>query len=357
MSGSAVGARALELPEGAVQVRQLASGEESRWDAFVESCPEATFFHRVGWKAVIERAFGHSTFFLLAESDGAIQGVLPLARIRSRLFGDALISTPFCVYGGVAAYHDAVRLALEEKAEALAVDLGVDYLELRNRARRRNDWPTKDLYVTFRKEISADPEENLRAIPRRQRAMVRKGIQAGLRSEEDEDVDRLFDAYSRSVLNLGTPVFSRTYFRTLKEVFGKDCEILTITKDGRTISSVLSFYFRDEVLPYYGGGTAGARELKANDFMYWELMSRAAERGIRIFDYGRSKKDTGSYGFKKNWGFVPEPMPYQYRLVRAREVPDISPLSPKYRLFVKWWRRLPLPVSRALGPLISRNLG
>jgi FemAB-related protein (PEP-CTERM system-associated) len=195
------------------------------------------------------------------------------------------------------------------------------------------------------------------AIPRKQRAMVRKGIQAGLTSELDDGIDRFYRAYSESVRNLGTPVFGKRYFQILKEVFGADCEVLTITSGGGLVASVLSFYFRDEVLPYYGGGTDEARAVKGNDFMYWELMRRAAERGVKVFDYGRSKVGTGSYGFKKNWGFEPEPLHYEYHLVRADRVPDVNPLNPKYRLFIAAWKRLPLAVSRLIGPMIARSLG
>jgi FemAB-related protein (PEP-CTERM system-associated) len=256
----------------------------------------------------------------------------------------------------VAAVSEDARRLLEDEAERLAVDLDVDYLEMRHRRARRDDWPTKDLYVTFRKEIHADPEENLKAIPRKQRAMVRKGIGAGLSAELDGDVDRFFRAYATSVRNLGTPVYPKRYFRTLVDEFAGACDVMTIAKDGRTVASVLSFYFRDEVLPYYGGGTDEARAYKANDFMYWELMKRSGERGYRVFDYGRSKVGTGSYSFKKNWGFVPEPLPYQYRLVRAQHVPNVSPANPKYRLMVKTWQRLPLSVSTVLGPLVSRYI-
>jgi FemAB-related protein (PEP-CTERM system-associated) len=339
-----------------VRVWTLGRSDRGRWDAFVQSCPEATFFHLSGWKSIIENVFGHPTFYLYAESADGIEGVLPLGQVRSWLFGNALISTPFCVYGGVAARSEEARRALSDEAERIAISLGVDYLELRNRSLRRDDWPVKDLYVTFRKTIHSDPEANLKAIPRRQRAMVRKGIGAGLASEIDSGVERFFDAYAASTRNLGTPVLPERYFRALREEFGSDCEVMTVTRAGRPVASVLSFYFRDEVLPYYGGGPAEARELKANDFMYWELMRRSAERGIQVFDYGRSKVGSGSYHFKKNWGFAPEPLPYQYRLVKALEVPNLSPTNPRYRLMIGAWRLLPLPLAKRIGPFFARNL-
>ena len=339
-------------------VKTLQAGDAPRWDVFVHDCPEATFFHRAGWSTVLERAYGHRTHYLYAERAGRIEGVLPLGHIKSRLFGNALISNPFCVYGGVAATEEAVAIQLEDAAAALASDLGVDYLELRNRQRQREGWPVKQLYVSFRRSIDSDPEANLKAIPRKQRAMVRKGINAGLVSCTDVDSDRFFAVYAESVRNLGTPVFPKRYFQCLCDVFGEDCKVLTVTTpDGRAISSVLSFYFRDEVLPYYGGGTPEARALKGYDFLYWELMRRASEQGCRIFDYGRSKVGTGSYSFKKNWGFEPEPLPYQFHLVKAKQLPDVNPLNPKYQMFIKLWKKLPLPVANRLGPLLSRSLG
>jgi FemAB-related protein (PEP-CTERM system-associated) len=328
-----------------------------QWDAFVEACPNATFFHLAGWKDVIETAFGHRGYYLFSKSGGKITGVLPLVHIRSRLFGNALISTPFCAYGGVATEDRVAHARLEAAACTLAEKLKVDYLEFRNRQAFHPDWPTKQLYVTFRKPMEPDPEANLLAIPRKQRAMVRKGIKAGLKAEFDTSIDRFYTAYSQSFHNLGTPVFSRTYFDRIQEVFRDRSDILTVTHDVDLVSSVMSFYFRDEVLPYFGGGTPLARHLKGNDFMYWELMRHSCGRGLRVFDFGRSKQETGSYSFKKNWGFEPSPLFYEYYLVKAKQMPDISPMNPKYQVFINAWKRLPLTVTQIIGPLIARNLG
>ncbi len=340
-----------------MQVEFLTDGQSGRWDAFVDSCEQATFFHKAGWKQVLERAFGHSTHFLYAEEQGEIRGVLPLARVRSRLFGDHLVSLPFAVYGGPAALDEAAETALIEAACALAKDLKVEDLEFRNLTGRRPDWPGKDLYVTFRKDIDPDPEVNMKAIPRKQRAMVRKGIKAGLQGQLDDGVERIYAVYSESVRNLGTPVFSKHYLQLLREVFGDACEVLMIRHGEEDIAGVMSFYFRDEVLPYYGGSRFVARSVKGNDFMYWDLMRRAAERGIQVFDYGRSKVGSGSYSFKKNWGFEPRPMRYEYFLVTADAVPQVNPNNPKYRYFIELWKRLPLPLANRLGPMLARNLG
>ena len=248
--------------------------------------------------------------------------------------------------------------ALEKEAEVLANRLGVEHLELRNMAARHADWPTQDLYVTFRKEILPEEEANMLAIPRKQRAMVRKGIKNELRSEIDTSVDRFFALYADNVHRHGTPALSKRYFQALQKEFGDDCEILTVLgPDGRALSSVLSFYFRDEVLPYYAGDDVAARDLAANDFKYWELMRRACTRGLKVFDYGRSKKDTGPYSFKKNWGFEPQQLHYEYELVGCDSVPQKNPMNAKYTRVIEAWKRLPKPVALWLGPKLVRSLG
>ena len=348
---------AAELTAG-IEVRLAADGDLARWDAFVAGCPEATFFHRAGWKEVIAQSFGHRTYYLLAERAGSLVGILPLAEIKSLLFGHSLVSLPFCVYGGVAATDPAAVPLLHAAARELAEGLGVAHLELKNRVVREPAWPRQELYVTFRKPILPDEEANMLAIPRKQRAMVRKGIKHGLRSELDGTVDRFFRLYADNMRRHGTPPQSRRYFETLQRVFGRDAEVLTILDGkGEPVSSVFTFYFRDEVLPYYAGDHVDARDLAANDFKYWELMRRGAERGCRVFDYGRSKRGTGSFDFKKNWGFEPEPLHYEYALLRGDKIPDTNPLNPKYRAFIALWRRLPLPIANRLGPYIVRNLG
>lgn len=352
----------LQVPEGLpVTVKRLMPQDTSlatRWDAFVMMCPEATFFHRSGWQKIVREVFHHDTYFLYAEVDGVIQGVLPLGHVNSWLFGNSLVGLPFAVYGGVAACNALAAQALELEAQALAVRLGVGHLEWRNVKRRHPSWPAQDLYVTFRKAILPDEEANMLSIPRKQRAMVRKGIKHGLRSEIDNHADRFFTLYADNVRRHGTPAMPRRYFNALLSEFGPDCEVLTVTTpDGRALSSVLSFYFRDEVLPYYAGDDESARHLAANDFKYWELLRRACARGQRVFDYGRSKQGTGSYAFKKNWGFEPSPLHYEYCLYKRATIPQNNPSNRKYRFLIAAWQHLPLSVANWLGPMVVRSLG
>ena len=258
----------------------------------------------------------------------------------------------------MAAAHADAANALEAEAQRLAERLGVDHLELRHIDARHESWPRQDLYVTFRKAILPDDEANMLAIPRKQRAMVRKGIKNGLRSDMDQGIDRFFALYADNVHRHGTPALPKRYFQALRDEFGADCDVLTVSApDGRPLSSVLSFYFRDEVLPYYAGDDEAARDLAANDFKYWELMRRACARGLTLFDYGRSKQGTGPYAFKKNWGFEPTPLHYEYCLYKRNAVPQNNPANAKYRLLIETWRRLPIGIANWLGPFVVRSLG
>lgn len=322
------------------------------------ACPDATFFHRAGWQRIVRDVFHHDTYFLYAQDNDAIQAVLPLGHVNSWLFGNSLTSLPFAVYGGVASVNPEAAQALVHEAQSIAQRLGVAHLELRNVKPQQTGWPTQDIYVTFRKEILPDAEANMLAIPRKQRAMVRKGIKNGLVSQIDDTVDAFFALFADNVHRHGTPALPKKYFKALQVEFGADCEILTVTAaDGRPLSSVLSFYFRDEVLPYYAGDDEAARDLAANDFKYWELMRRACARGLKVFDYGRSKRGTGPFAFKKNWGFEPTPLHYEYCLFKRDSIPQNNPNNAKYKVMISIWRRMPLALANWLGPFVVRNLG
>jgi FemAB-related protein (PEP-CTERM system-associated) len=346
-----------------VRIRPLDESNAGDWDAFVRARPEGSYFHLSDWAGVIARSFGHSTHYALAEQDGAVVGVLPLVRMKTLLFGDLLASTPYCVYGGALAATPEAGAALDAHALQLQAKLRTPCLEYRRLGAADPGWVERPaLYYTFRKPIAAltgnDDKDLTANIPRKQRAEVRKGLKRGLETRTDRDVETLFRIYAESVRNLGSPVFPKRYFRALLEAFPEESDVTTVWHDGQAVSSVLSFHFRKEVLPYYGGGTHEARGLAAADVMYWEVMRRAArDRGATTFDFGRSKADTGAFAFKKNWGFTPEQLHYCYRLAPGAKVPDNNPNNPKYRYFISAWKRLPLPVANAIGPHLVRGLG
>lgn len=326
------------------------------WDNFVNSSEDATFFHLSGWQHIIADA-GHQCYYLYATLDNNIVGVLPLARVRSLLFGDALVSTPFCVYGGAVGAVE-VRRFLEQEAVKLATSLQVQHLELRYKTTQDNNLITRVQHAYFACELADTAEQILADVKKKQRAVIRHALNEPLNFTLDQQENDFYQTYSESVRNLGTPVFSRGFFRKIRQVFPQHSEILTVRHQGKPVSSVLSFYFNNEVLPYYGGGTPDAKSLKSNDFMYYQLMCHArADKDCHRYDFGRSKLESGAYQYKKHWGMTATELPYQYCLIRSDSLPNLSPNNPKYQLFIRLWQKLPLRISQWLGPMLSRYLG
>jgi len=339
-------------------VRRMTQADAGAWDRFIFGAKDATFFHRAGWHTIFTEIFRLKPHYLLAERAGEIVGVLPLVHQKSLLFGNALIAAPFCVEGGTLAADIEARDALDSAAAGIMAQTKASYMEFRSRKATRPGWHVKsDLYATFSRTISPDDNANLLAIPRKQRAVLRKALGGSLVSEIDHDPDRLYRIYSESVRNLGTPMFPKKYFAALTRIFGPDCDIVIVLDNKEPVSAVLNFYFKGAVMPYYGGGTMAARRSGANDFLYWEVMRRAALRGAVVFDFGRSKANTGAFAFKHNWGFEPQWLEYEYLLQPGMPIPSKNPTNPKYSRLIESWKRLPLPIANAIGPFLIRSLG
>ncbi|MFP7753827.1 FemAB family XrtA/PEP-CTERM system-associated protein [Thermodesulfobacteriota bacterium B35] len=330
---------------------------EQEWNSYVRSHEYGSPFHLTNWRDAIENAFGHKSIYLEARKDGKISGILPLIHVRSILFGNILSSVAFAAYGGILADDRDTFEVLVREAKKISKEYNTDYVDLKFLSNPCCDLPSTDIYVTFIKELSADNDANLKAIPRKQRAMVRKGIKSGLKSIVSKDrLDDFYGIFAVNVHRLGTPVYSKKWFKALLDAYGDEAEILVVEYEGKVISGVMSFYYGDTVLPYYAASLIEYRKFAPNDFQYWDLMKRAVDRGCRYFDYGRSKKGTGQYSFKKHWGFEPKQLHYRYILNKISDVPNINPLNPKYKRKIEVWRKLPLAVTKILGPYIVKNI-
>lgn len=345
-----------------ITVKEFDSSDRDDWDRYVLNHPKGTVFHLWAWRDAVASSFKHVFHYYAAVralDDGSEQivAVLPLCSIKSRLFGHYMVAAPFAEMGGLLCDCAESQKILLGAANTLGRELQCDYVEFRN-ATKVEGLITKDLYYNFSKELLPEEEENMLAIPRKSRAAVRKGIKSGLTIRYgDDQFDPFYELMARSYHNLGTPIFSKDFFRNIIRAFQDNCEVAVVrTKEGDPISGVLTLYFKDRIMPYYAGSLPGYRNLCPNDFMYWELLKRGLEKGCRIFDYGRSKIDTGSFSFKKHWGFEPKPLYYQYQLVKLEEMPNLSPANPKYAKKIEMWRRMPFPLTKIIGPPLAKNL-
>jgi FemAB-related protein (PEP-CTERM system-associated) len=328
--------------------------EAARIDAFVVEQPGSTPFHFTGWSRAVQRGCGQRARYLVAErADGALLGVLPLTEMRSPLFGKALVSAGFAVDGGVLG---GGAEALASGAWDLAQARGCASVELRGGDVPEGWDVDATSYLGFARDLAADDDAELLAIPRKQRAEVRRALGFDLDVVVARDAATLaehYRVYAESVRNLGTPVFPAKLFRAVADEL--DADVLTVRHQGRAVASVVSLYHGGTVYPYWGGGTEAARALRANDRMYYALMLHARARGVTRFDFGRSKTGTGAAAFKKNWGFEPTVRRYAKRSDGSTR--EINPLNPKYALMVRGWKKLPLPIATLVGPWIARGLG
>jgi FemAB-related protein (PEP-CTERM system-associated) len=343
-----------------LRVRELLPGEDSRWDAFVSRHPQGSFFHLSGWRRCVEEVFRHESAYLVAEQGRRWLGVLPLTEVSSPFLGGRnLVSTPYAVYGGVCAESAAAQQALLDRAAAIGRERGAGYVELRHLDERPGDRLTSNLYQTFRCELPDDPAAVMPGIPKKARAEVRRAREKlGIRFEGNCDLDLFFSLFAANKQRLGSPALPRRWFRALVEEFGSKVVLhRAVDPQGQTLAAVMSFLFRDTVAAYYSGSISGVNKTGVNDMIYCSIMEWAVEQGYTRFDFGRSRADTGPAMFKKNMGFQPEPLHYEYLLLRdSAHIPEFHPSNPKLALPRRLWSKLPRKSANWLGGRLSRYI-
>jgi FemAB-related protein (PEP-CTERM system-associated) len=346
----------------AIAIRPFDASAAPRWDAYLRQASGGTICHLTGWSSVIERVWSHQPYSIYAEQAGAVVGILPLFQLQSRIFGSMLVSTPAAIYGGVVADHLAARRALLAEAQRLAERLAVDYLELRNSqpdgASEAAGFLQKDLYVTFERPLPADETTLLASLPKKIRYAIRQARRSGLSSQLGREalLDQFYDVFAANMRNLGTPVYPKRFFAELLRAFPDHTDIMLVRLNGRVAGATMNFYFDGTVLPYYGCAYAALHHTGLTAFMYFELMRRAAERGYTHFDFGRSKRGSGSWAYKRGWKMTERPLPYQFYLVRATRLPGLDPTNPRFKPLIELWKRLPLRLTKLLGPPLIRNI-
>lgn len=343
-----------------VVVRRPSPGEDIVLDRYTARHPQGTVFHLSGWRRMVEEVCDREAELLVAERGSEIVGFLPSFHLESVFLGRIAVSMPFAVYGGcLAADADVARRLIAEAADR-SDQRGNAYLELR----QVDPWEpdglkleSNDRYVTFWRDLPQDPEECLGIIPRKARAEARRGRDGGLRFEERLDLKLFRRLFAINKQALGSPAIPMSMLRSIHRNLGERVVMHQVSlPDGKCIAMVLSFRFRDRILPYYSGAVLGVENLGTNNFMYWKLMEWAVQQGIRLFDFGRSRRDSGPAHFKKNMGFQPKPLHYQYHLGEGGRVPEFTPDNPKLTVYKRLWRAIPRPIASAVGAQIFKQL-
>ena len=349
----------------ALSVHLACTEDIQSWNRYVAQHAKGTIFHRFNWGPVIETVYGYKPAYLYAKEKGEVVGVLPLINVTSALTGRALISTAFTVGGGVLANDPEIALKLLRAAEDYARENNMTTVEVRQLPLHDDgDWPADwyNLPVThagFAMEIGSDDSEILKSIPRKRRAELRKALklenEGSLSIKFDANPDRFYHLYARSLRDLGTPIFPKSFIEEVLTAFEGSVELLTVEYNGEAVSSLVSFYHGKKVYPYYIGAVPQARAVRAFDYTYWHQMCRASARGLSDFDFGRSRIDSGPYLYKKTWGL--EPQPYRYRAWsdQSHQEEKSGELSATYRFAIAMWKRLPVPLATWGGKYLARH--
>jgi FemAB-related protein (PEP-CTERM system-associated) len=342
-------------PSQIIQVKAYVEADAEAWQKYVCAHPSATVFHMMAWSRAVERTYGHRPMHLTAWSDDRLVGALPLFLVKSIFVGRVLVSVPYATYGGILADSDEVTNSLLEAAEDLSAKSNAEYLELRHRDENNLNLPEIDRYDTFRKRLPENPDDVLPSLPKKTRAAARKGLKVLTVGIGADLLDPVYDLYSYTMRRLGSPNFKRRLFHELQNGYGEDCVCLVVKDDGKPVAGVISYVFRDEIVPYFSGSLPDGTRKNANNVMYLKLMEYAIERGLRWFDFNRTRRDNrGPHAFKRYHGFEPSPLHYQISLNKAKELPNLSPSNRKFALAGRLWRKLPLCLTRSAGGRITK---
>jgi FemAB-related protein (PEP-CTERM system-associated) len=337
-----------------LKISSLTPADEAEWDQFVLAHTQATAFHLLAWKRTLEDSFEYQSKYLLARDDSGIRAVLPLFYVKNAILGRVLLSTPFAVYGGILAGSIESQRALYEHVKVLAAHMGCDYIEY------RNAWPEQCVgtsnvsrYVAFSQQLDTNETALMESLPKKTRNMVRKALKTPFEIRTGVRDPRMLDqVHSRNMRRLGTPNFPLKYFESVLANFRDMADIREVRLNGKVVAVSLNIYFRKDMHTYHAAADTAYNALGPNTFMYYDHLRWAGRNGFETFDFGRCKRNTGVFEFKKHWNTTMRELPYEIVLVKRKELPNFSPANPKFDLPIRIWRKLPLPLTRAASRFV-----
>ncbi|MBI3805587.1 MAG: FemAB family PEP-CTERM system-associated protein [Nitrospirae bacterium] len=333
--------------------------DQPRWDEFVKHSPEATLYHQIGWKEVIEKSFGQRGYYWLAEDPtGKIIGILPVVHLKSLLFGSFMVSLPYFNYGGVCAQEDGTCMELMDAAIEEAKRAGAAHIEFRHQMPIETDLPVKTAKVSMRLELPASADVLFQSFDAKLRSQIRRPTKEGMEATIGgvEALDSFYDVFSKNMRDLGTPVYSKSFFKNIMDVFPGISWICTVYKEGVPVASGFLLGFKETLEIPWASSLSEYNRFSPNMLLYWTVLKFACERGFKTFDFGRSTEGEGTYRFKAQWGAKPVPLYWHYWIGKEGKLPELNPKNPKYSAAINLWKKLPVGLTKMIGPLIVRNL-
>ena len=329
------------------------------WDRYVRDSPTATGYQLAGWREVIEQACGHPTvYFFARDRRGEIKGVLPMVLLASRVFGRFFVSMPFLNYGGVDSAEEEIVALLAQVASQEAQKLGAAHVELRQCEALPIGWQSTNRKVSMRLPLPSDFQDLMGTFPSKLKSQIRRPKKEGMtvRFGGNELLGDFYDVFSRNMRDLGTPVYGKVFFQTILATFPKESAICSISLGGKSVAAAFLYRFRDSMEVPWASSDRRYDRLAPNMLLYSSLLEYACQQGCKIFDFGRSSVDSGTYRFKAQWGAQPHQLHWYYWLSEGRTIPELNPDNPKYKAAIALWKRLPVPVANLVGPHLVKYL-
>ena len=343
---------------GPLAIDVATAADASQWNAFLQQHPQASYYHLAEWNAINAQTLKNPSFNLIARDGARIRGVLPLTLVASPLFGRVLCSMPFVNYGGPVADDPAVTNALVRAACDRAKELNADYLELRCPFSLETDLQVSTRKISLQIDLAPNPDTLWEAYTSKHRKNVKRAYQNNLsvRTGGAELLDVFYSVMEQSWRALGTPFYARSYFDAIFKALPDHTRIFVCSQGDQPVAVSCVGYFNGIVEGLWAGGTAASRPLSANYVLYWEMIKDSCERGHKRFHLGRSTAESGAEDFKKRWNAEPSQLYWYFHRPKGGEMPQLNVDNPKYKLAIQAWRKLPLWVTRIVGPPLARSI-
>jgi len=342
-----------------IRIHELDLSHAADWQEYVDRHPQGTLFHGLAWKRAVERTFGHRSWYLFAESGRRIVGVLPLFQINSLVAGRFLTSVPYATYGGLLTDDQSIGEALFNKAKGIAADVGAKSIELRSMTAAIPSLAVENTHATFRKALPLQEEEVQALMPRKARAAARRAAERfGLTVAFDRGLlPTVWKLYARSMRRLGSVNYPYQFFEELVRASGENSVVQVVRHGSRPVAGLLTFLYRDTVVPYFSGVDERDDIYGLNNFLYAESMQWGVRHGYRVYDFGRTRVDNaGCFDFKRFCGFEPTLLQYQTYVLPGMQAPDLAPSSPRWAAARRVWKVLPLGITQPVGGWLSKSI-
>jgi FemAB-related protein (PEP-CTERM system-associated) len=343
-----------------ISIHQIKEDDFQYWDDYVENHSKASIYHLLAWKTLIEKTFKHQCLYFYAKNaEGNICGVLPSVNLKSKLFGNFIVSMPYFNYGGVLADNDEIAQQLNEHLQQQAIKNNVSHIQYRESEERTNNvLPASMSKVNMILQLPETPEDLGKLIGSKRRSQIKRPIKEGVSHKigHEELLADFYQVFCQNMRDLGTPVYSKQFFINILETFKDNCSICIVYWQGKPVSAGFLIRYKDRLEIPWASTLSYANRISVNMYLYWQILSYAIESGCKEFDFGRSTIDEGTYRFKKQWKSEPQQCYWYHWVPEGGELPNLSPSNAKFDLAITLWKKLPLPVANTLGPFLVKNL-